>query len=265
MNNRIIELFSKQEQKVLSIFTTAGFPRLNDTVRVCRALERSGVGMIELGFPFSDPLADGPTIQASSEQALSNGMSLAVLFEQLQELRQHVSIPVLLMGYLNPVLQMGMDKFLGHCAESGVDGLILPDMPLNEYNELYRSSFEAHKISAVFLVTQQTSVERIREIDAASQGFIYVVSTAAVTGNKLNVDAERDAYFQRIRSMNLSNPLVVGFGIRDRESFDKSTAHTDGGIIGSAFVEVLRDTTEENLEETIQTWVAQFRSEDGAS
>ena len=258
MNNRITTLFSKADRKILSVFTTAGFPRLGDTVDLCRMLQDAGVDMIELGFPFSDPLADGPTIQASSEIALNNGMSLSVLFDQLRELRQHVTIPVLLMGYLNPVLQMGMETFCQSCSEVGVDGMILPDMPLDEYKEKYQTLLEEHHLSAIFLVTQQTSEERIRAIDEASTGFIYVVSTAAVTGHQLHVDAEREAYFQRIRGMGLRNPLVVGFGIRDRDSFTQSTTHTDGGIIGSAFIEAIRDTSEENLKSTIHSWVAQF-------
>lgn len=259
MNNRIVQLFSSRPQdKILSVFTTAGYPSLNDTLTVCQTLEESGVDMIELGFPYSDPLADGPTIQASSERALSNGMNLSVLFEQLRGLREKVSIPVLLMGYLNPVIQYGVERFCKDCQEVGIDGLILPDLPFDEYLSEYKPLWESCNLSAVFLVTQFTSEERIRVMDAASQGFMYIVSSSAVTGDKLKVDQERQAYFQRIQDMKLSNPAVVGFGIRDPESFAKTTQFAQGGIIGSAFVEAIRET--QDLEQTIRDWVAPFRA-----
>ncbi|TNE43598.1 MAG: tryptophan synthase subunit alpha [Deltaproteobacteria bacterium] len=259
MNNRIVQLFSSRpDDKILSVFMTAGFPSLDSTLTICQTLEASGVDMIELGFPYSDPLADGPTIQASSEAALKNGMNLTVLFEQLKALRDNVNIPVLLMGYLNPVLQYGMERFCKDCQDVGIDGLILPDLPFDEYLSEYRELWEAHSLSAVFLVTQFTSEERVRAMDAATQGFLYIVSSSAVTGDRLNVDQQREAYFKRIQDMNLSNPAVVGFGIRDPESFQKSTKFANGGIIGSAFIEAIREA--DNLEETIQQWVAPFRT-----
>lgn len=257
--HRIPQLFSRTPRSpVLSVFTTAGFPSLHDTIPVCRALQQAGVDMIELGFPFSDPLADGPTIQASSTQALQQGMSLPVLFEQLQHLRSAVSIPVLLMGYLNPVLQYGVERFCRDCQQVGIDGLILPDLPFEEYVSDYKTLWTQHQLRSVFLITEFTSPQRIRDIDQHTDGFLYVVSSAAITGDRLQVDQARTAYFQRIRNMDLQNPLMVGFGIRDRDSFDRSVTYADGGIIGSAFVEALRDS--HNLEHTVQQWVQQIRA-----
>lgn len=258
MNHRISQLFSRQpETKVMSVFTTAGFPGLYDTIPVCRALQQAGVDMIELGFPFSDPLADGPTIQASNSQALQQGMSLSVLFQQLRELRTHVSIPVLLMGYLNPVLQYGMERFCRDCHDVGIDGLILPDLPFDQYLSEYKALWDSYQIASVFLITEFTSPERIRAIDQHTNGFLYVVSSAAVTGDRLRVDQSRTAYFQRIQNMHLHNPCMVGFGIRDADSFRNSVQYAQGGILGSAFLEAIRDT--QDLESTIVSWVQQIR------
>ncbi len=256
--DRIGDLFDKTEGKVLSMFTTAGYPQLGDTLRVCKALQDAGVEMIELGFPFSDPLADGPTIQRSNERALQNGMSLSVLFEQLQTLRPAVHIPVLLMGYLNPVLQYGVERFCASCAAVGIDGLILPDMPVDEYRTTYQEIFAAHGLRSVFLITPQTSPARIRLLDGLATGFLYVVSVASVTGNKLEVDDTRKQYFQRIHEMKLSSPTMVGFGIHDHQTFVESTALLRGGIIGSALLHVLEQSTA--LEADIQTFVHAIRS-----
>ncbi|MCB9637875.1 MAG: tryptophan synthase subunit alpha [Myxococcales bacterium] len=255
--NRIEALFARTERKVLSMFTTAGYPALDDTLRVCRALQDAGVEMIELGFPFSDPLADGPTIQRSNEQALANGMSLKVLFGQLKALRDNVDIPVLLMGYLNPVLQYGVERFCAACAEVGIDGLILPDMPVDEYKETYQALFAKYDLRSVFLVTPQTSPERIRMLDEITTGFLYVVSVASVTGNKLAVDDTRKQYFQRIHEMKLKSPTMVGFGIHDRQSFEESTAMLRGGIIGSALLKVLE--TSKDIEADVRSFVADIR------
>ncbi len=257
--NRIGDLFEKAEGKVLSMFTTAGYPQLDDTLRVCKALQDAGVEMIELGFPFSDPLADGPTIQRSNERALQNGMSLSVLFEQLQGLRPAIRVPVLLMGYLNPVLQYGPERFCASCAEVGIDGLILPDLPIDEYCERYQSMFADYGLRSVFLITPQTPPERIRRLDGLATGFLYVVSVASVTGSKLAVDDSRKQYFQRIHEMKLSSPTMVGFGIHDRLSFEDSTALLRGGILGSALLQALEKSND--IESDVRAFVHAIRSD----
>ena len=236
IRNRITALFERKTREVLSVFVTAGFPKLNDLLPLCEALQLSGVDMIEVGIPFSDPVADGPTIQHSSEVALRNGMSMAVLFEQLAGLRARVSIPVLLMGYLNPVIQYGEERFFRQCGACGIDGVILPDLPLSEYQERYRGMCENRHLSAVFLVTSETSKDRIREIDRCSQGFIYAVSAPSITGGNIAIDAGREAYFRRLAGLKLTNPILVGFGISDRQSFARACAHLNGAIVGSAFL-----------------------------
>jgi len=232
----------QQDQKLLSIYFTAGYPQLNDTVRIIEQMEQAGVDMIEIGLPFSDPLADGPTIQASSTQALKNGMTTQLLFEQLKDIRKTVSIPLIIMGYFNPVLQYGVDAFCAKCEEIGIDGLILPDLPLAEYQEHYQLIFEKHNLFNIFLITPQTSEPRIREIDAASNGFIYMVSSASTTGAKSTFGNEQTDYFNRIASLGLQNPQIVGFGISNTETFNAATKTTQGAIIGSAFIKML--TTE---------------------
>lgn len=229
----------QQDQKLLSIYFTAGYPQLNDTARIIEQLEQAGVDMIEIGLPFSDPLADGPTIQESSTQALKNGMTTQLLFEQLKDIRKTVSIPLIIMGYFNPVLQYGVDAFCAKCKEIGVDGLILPDLPLSEYQEHYQPIFEKHELLNTFLITPQTSDARIREIDAASNGFIYMVSSASTTGAKSTFGHEQTDYFNRIASLGLQNPQIVGFGISNAETFTAATKTTQGAIIGSAFIKML--------------------------
>jgi len=238
--NRISELFANRGNKrILSIYFTAGYPTLDSTLAIADALEQSGADFLEIGFPYSDPVADGPVIQHSSEVALRNGMTLQVLFDQLANLRKKITIPVLLMGYFNPVLQYGVEKFCASCKAVGVDGVIVPDLPMYEYEELYRQVFEAHGISNIFLVTPQTSEERIRKIDGLSTGFIYLLSSSATTGKHLTVSEDTDSYFRRIRNMHLKNPVVVGFGISDHETFYRATDVLDGAIVGSAFVRLL--------------------------
>lgn len=237
-----IQIKLQQEKKLLSIYFTAGYPQLNDTVHIIEQLEQAGVDMIEIGLPFSDPLADGPTIQASSTQALENGMTTQLLFEQLKDIRKTVSIPLIIMGYFNPVLQYGVDAFCAKCEEIGIDGLILPDLPLSEYQEHYKSIFEKHKLFNIFLITPQTSEPRIREIDTASKGFIYMVSSASTTGAKSTFDNEQTNYFNRVASLGLQNSQIVGFGISNAETFKVATKTTQGAIIGSAFIKML--TTE---------------------
>ncbi|WP_232530416.1 tryptophan synthase subunit alpha [Flavobacterium columnare] len=226
-------------EAILSLYFTAGYPSLNDTVHIIQELEKNGVDMIEIGLPFSDPLADGPTIQESSTVALENGMTSALLFEQLKDIRQTVQIPLLIMGYLNPILQFGVEKFCQQCAQVGIDGLIIPDLPLEIYQEEYQAIFEKYNLKNIFLITPQTSDERIRQIDAVSNSFIYMVSTASVTGSQTGFGEEQMAYFERIAQMQLNNPQVIGFGISDAETFQQATTHQQGAIIGSAFIKHL--------------------------
>lgn len=227
------------DKKLLSIYFTAGYPSLNDTVSIIQNLEKSGVDMIEIGLPFSDPLADGPTIQASSTQALQNGMTSDKLFKQLKDIRKTVSIPLIIMGYFNPILQYGVEAFCLKCQETGIDGLIIPDLPVDVYNEKYKAIFEKYGLINVFLITPQTSETRIRFIDSISDGFIYMVSSASVTGGQSGFGTEQTEYFKRIAAMNLKNPQVIGFGISCNKTFNQATKYAKGAIIGSAFIKHL--------------------------
>ncbi len=229
----------KEDKKLLSIYFTAGFPQLNDTVKIIENLEKSGVDFIEIGLPFSDPLADGPTIQASSTAALDNGMTSEVLFNQIKDIRKTVSIPLIIMGYFNPMMQFGVEAFCKKCAQIGIDGLIIPDLPVQDYNEKYKDIFEKHGLINVFLITLQTSDERIRFIDEISEGFIYMVSSASVTGTKNTFGKTQNKYFERIATMNLKSAQIVGFGISNAETFQQATSKAKGAIIGSAFVKHL--------------------------
>ncbi|NRB83530.1 MAG: tryptophan synthase subunit alpha [Winogradskyella sp.] len=226
----------QEDKKLLSIYFTAGYPNINDTFKIIEDLEKSGVDMIEIGLPFSDPLADGPTIQESSTAALKNGMTTDRLFDQLTDIRQSVSIPLIIMGYFNPVLQYGVEAFCKKCQEIGIDGLILPDLPADVYDEQYRSTFEKYGLINVFLITPQTSDERIRYIDSISDGFIYMVSSASTTGAKTGFGAIQSEYFKRIDTMKLNNPQIVGFGISNNDTFRQATTYAKGAIIGSAFI-----------------------------
>ena len=236
IQNKLLE-----NKKLLSIYFTAGYPKLDDTVEILQQMENSGVDMVEIGIPFSDPLADGPTIQASSQAALKNGMTTELLFQQLKDIRKKVSIPLIIMGYFNPVLQFGVENFCRKCAEIGIDGLILPDLPLAEYEEHYAEIFKKYGLLNIFLITPQTSEERIRKIDAASGGFIYMVSSASVTGSSSGFGGEQEVYFKRIEALQLKNPQIVGFGINNLETFQQATNHTKGAIIGSAFIKMLSE------------------------
>lgn len=252
--NRIDKAFLDREDHLLNVYFTAGFPQLNDTLRIAGALEHAGADLIEIGLPFSDPVADGPTIQASSTLALKNGMSLKLLFEQLKDLREQVTIPVLLMGYINPVLQYGFERFCEKCREVGVDGLILPDLPMDEYEELYQNVLEKYGLYNVFLISPQTSEARIRRIDGLSKGFIYMVSSASITGARTGISGEQLAYFQRVRQMKLKNRRLIGFGISDRDTFSTACAYADGAIVGSAFINLLtRDPSEEAIRNFVQS------------
>ncbi len=231
----------QEDKKLLSIYFTAGYPALNDTVQIIQDLEKNGVDMIEIGLPFSDPLADGPTIQDSSTAALKNGMHTALLFEQLKDIRKTVSIPLIIMGYFNPMLQYGVEAFCKKCHEIGIDGLIMPDLPLDVYQADYEAIFKKYGLVNVFLITPQTSDARIHQIDAASNGFIYMVSSASVTGSKSGFGDTQTDYFKRIAAMQLNTPQVVGFGIKDEETFKAATKNTNGAIIGSAFIKHLTE------------------------
>ena len=231
----------QESKKILSIYFSAGYPSLNDTVQIIHDLEKNGVDMIEIGLPFSDPLADGPTIQASSTQALHNGMTTQVLFDQLKDIRKTVSIPLVIMGYFNPMLQYGIEEFCKECAEIGIDGLIIPDLPVDVYADEYKSIFEKYGLINVFLITPQTSDERIHFIDSVSNGFIYMVSSASVTGSQSGFGSVQEAYFKRIADMNLKNPQIIGFGISNKETFNQATQFAKGAIIGSAFIKNLTE------------------------
>jgi tryptophan synthase alpha chain len=255
--NRISALFASRKEPILNIYATAGYPNFGDTMLVLNALQEGGVDIIEIGIPYSDPVADGETIQQSNQVSLDQGMTVTHLFEQLKNMRQSISVPVLLMGYINPVLQFGVERFCQKCQEVGVDGVILPDLPLAEYQQSYQSIFERYGLFNIFLITPQTSDERIRQIDAVSEGFIYMVSSASTTGAKSGISSDQETYFKRIDDMKLKNPRLVGFGISDRESFLKASNGASGAIIGSAFVKLLGSA--KNLSEEIVGFVKSFK------
>ncbi|APU67368.1 tryptophan synthase subunit alpha [Christiangramia flava] len=237
----------QEDKKLLSIYFTAGFPEMNDTQKIITELAKNGVDFIEIGLPFSDPLADGPTIQQSSTQALRNGMTTEKLFEQLQDIRKSTDIPLIIMGYFNPMLQYGVEKFCKKCQECGIDGLIIPDLPVDVFHEAYQSLFEKYGLLNIFLITPQTSEDRIRYIDSVSNGFIYMVSSASVTGSTSGFGEDTRAYFRRIDGMNLKNPQIVGFGIKDEETFKQATEFAKGAIIGSAFIKHLEEHGTEKI------------------
>lgn len=235
---RIKQLFEKKNKNVLNVYCTAGYPQLNSTVEVMAALQENGVDLIELGMPYSDPLADGPVIQASGLTALHNGMTIVKLFEQLDGFREKISVPVVLMGYLNPILQYGFDAFCAQAAKHGIDGLIIPDIPMHEYESHYKEIINRWGLDFIFLVTPETSEERIRKLDALSSGFLYAVSSSSITGSDKQF-APVELYLQRLERLNLSNPVLVGFGIRDRKTFDSACRYAAGAIIGTAYIRSL--------------------------
>ena len=238
--NRINKVFNKKKN-LLSIYFTAGFPDINDTLKIIKELDKSQVDMIEIGLPFSDPLADGPTIQKSSEKALSNGMTTNLLFDQLKDLRKISDIPVVIMGYFNPILQYGIEKFCSNCKDVGIDGLIIPDLPADIFKINYKIIFEKYKLNMMFLITPQTSNERINLIDDLSKGFIYMVSSYSVTGAKDSFDKYQIEYFKRIKKLNLSNPLLIGFGISNKKTFQAACQNSNGAIIGSAYIKYIEN------------------------
>ena len=240
MINRIDQVF-KKKKKILSIYFTAGFPNLDDTPKIIENLQNSGVDIIEIGLPFSDPLADGPTIQESSTAALKNGMNTSLLFKQIKNIRSKISIPLIIMGYFNPILQYGVEKFCLDSKISGIDGLIIPDLPIDIYTSSYKNIFESQNLYNIFLITPQTSIDRILKIDKISKGFIYMVSDSSITGAKNIIDDSQKEYFLRIKKMKLNNPTIVGFGISNSETFKLATNYSDGAIIGSAFISHIKE------------------------
>lgn len=256
--SRIQALFERKNRRVLNVYCTAGFPQPESTLQVLQALQQHGVDLIELGMPYSDPLADGPVIQQSSAIALQQGMTLELLFQQLQQMRPAIEVPVVLMGYMNPVLQYGFERFCKDAATAGVDGLILPDLPEYEFETEYGAVLKQYKLDFIFLVTPETSTQRIQKLDALSSGFIYAVSSSSTTGTYKNM-ADVSAFVQRLNNMQLKNPILVGFGIKDKASFDAACTHANGAIIGSAYIRALENTadvyttTQQFLEQVLGT------------
>jgi tryptophan synthase alpha chain len=253
MNNRINKLFQNKKERVLSVYFTAGYPELNDTTTIIQELVKNGVDLIEIGMPFSDPVADGPVIQHSSLIALQNGMSIRKLFEQLTDIRKTIDIPLILMGYINPVLQYGVEAFCKKCNEIGIDGLIIPDLPMDVYQDEVKTVFEANNLHNIFLITPQTSDERLKLIDEVSSGFIYMVSSNSTTGAKSSVSDFQRAYFQRVKNSGLNNPRLIGFGISNAETFNNACQYASGAIIGSAFVKAMEGS--ESLEQKVSTFI----------
>ncbi|MDR1373149.1 MAG: tryptophan synthase subunit alpha [Dysgonamonadaceae bacterium] len=248
--NRINELFLKKHKEILSIYFTAGFPELNDTGRIIKALQASGTDMLEVGIPFSDPMADGQVIQASNTVALRNGMTLKLLFSQLEAIRDEVHIPLVMMGYLNPVMQYGFENFCRDCRKTGVAGIIIPDLPFRDYLKSFKPIADRYDLRIIMLITPETSEERIRLIDDNTEGFIYVVSSIAITGVQKSFDEHKQEYFRRINAMNLHNPRLIGFGISNRETLNAAFANASGAIIGSKFINLLEENR--NVEKAVK-------------
>jgi tryptophan synthase alpha chain len=257
VNNRLDELFKQKDRALLNVYFTAGYPQLHDTLPILRALENAGADIVEIGIPFSDPLADGETIQQSSQTAIANGMTLTLLFEQLQHMRKEIKLPVLLMGYFNSVLQFGIEHFCRACAKVGVDGIILPDLPMQEYLEEYKDMFDAHGLHNIFLITPQTAEARIKRIDEVSSGFIYMVSSASTTGAKSGISTDQQAYFERVSRLQLRSPRLIGFGISDNSSFQTACNYAHGAIVGSAFIKMI--TQSQNFEQDITDFVRSLK------
>jgi tryptophan synthase alpha chain len=259
--NRIKELFARKSGNILSVYFTAGYPDLNDTTAIIKALADNGADIIEIGMPFSDPLADGPVIQKSNDIALKNGMNLKLLFKQLADIRKETDIPLLLMGYLNPVIQFGIEEFCFMAQSIGIDGVILPDLPVYIYLKEYKRLFEKHNLLIVFLVAPETSNERVLEIDRISNGFIYIVSSSSTTGIREDIESRQIEYFRCIESLNLRNPRLIGFGISNHKTFIRACEYGNGAIIGSAFIKAL-ENPDIDLEEKVRSFLYTVKSPD---
>lgn len=257
--NRLDRLFASKNKDILNIYFTAGYPNLHDTKEIILTLDQAGVDLIEIGMPYSDPMADGPTIQQSSMVALKNGMTLPLLFEQIKETRQHTDIPLIMMGYFNQVMQFGEERFFKKCIEVGVDGLILPDLPVYVFEENYNALFEELQLRMSFLISPQTSESRIRQIDDLTKGFIYMVSSSSITGAKEGISNTQLAYFNRINNMQLKNPRLIGFGISNHDTYATACQYSSGAIIGSAFIKTLGKAT--HLKEEISAFIDRIRVE----
>ena len=255
--NRLDHLFATKKQDILNVYFTAGHPNLDDVANIILTLDESGVDLIELGMPYSDPMADGPTIQDSGNIALKNGMNVALLFEKVKAVREKTQIPLIMMGYFNQVMQFGEEKFFRMCAEVGVDGLILPDLPVYVFEEKYKALFEELELRISFLITPQTTEDRIRQIDDLTKGFIYMVSSSSITGAKSGISDEQMAYFNRINDMQLKNPRLIGFGISDHATYSTACQFSSGAIIGSAFIKTLDKATD--IKASIKAFVEMVR------
>lgn len=258
-SNKIVQLFQQKPAHLLNVYFTAGFPALNDTEKIVLSLEKAGVDLIEVGMPYSDPLADGPTIQQSGQRAIQNGMTLPLLFEQIQSIRLQSGIPLLLMGYYNQVMQYGETAFIKRCVEAGVDGLILPDLPLDEYENGLKALIEEANLAIAFLITPQTPLERIQRVDALSRGFVYMVSSASITGVQAGLSAVQLAYYEKINALKLQTPRLIGFGIHNRETFATACQYAQGAIVGSAYIRVLEQATD--IEAATLAFISDLKAE----
>jgi tryptophan synthase alpha chain len=257
MKNRLNDLFAKKKGHILSVFYTAGFPKLNDTLPIAISLDKAGADIIEIGIPFSDPVADGPTIQQSNKVALDNGMNLKLILQQVRDIRKQSQVPIILMGYLNPVMQYGVEAFVKDASAAGVDGVILPDMPVFEYEENYKTLFESHNLGNTFLISPTTSDERIRKIDHASSGFIYAVSASSTTGAKKDFSDTQLTYFKKLQDLKLINPFLIGFGISDHATFTVACSYGSGAIVGSAFIDLLKRS--DNIADDVSGFVKKLK------
>jgi len=254
MMTRIGELFERKKGNILNVYFTAGFPELGSALGIMKSLQEAGADMIELGMPYSDPLADGPVIQASSTRALANGMTIRRLFDQLKDFRKTIQLPVLLMGYMNPILQYGFENFCKHASEAGIDGLILPDLPIFEFEKEFGAVIRKYKLDFIFLVTPETSEARLIQLDQLSSGFLYAVSSSSTTGKNATL-GDQEFYFNKLRSMNLKNPVLIGFGIRDKPGFTQACCYASGAIIGSAFIKILEKANEKEIGSRIHDFI----------
>ena len=259
--NRIQKLFRQKNSDILSVFFTAGYPTLNSTSEIAVALEAAGADLIEIGIPFSDPVADGPVIQASNKVALDNGMTVELLLQQEAAIRKSVKLPIILMGYVNPVLQYGFERFCADAARAGADGLILPDLPLDVFEEQYRSAADQAGLLNIFLISPTTSADRISRIDAAGSGFIYAVSASSTTGARKGFGQDQLDYFARLRDLKLRNPLLIGFGISDHQTFSAACSYAAGAIVGSAFITMLGQS--KDIPKDVRAFVSNLRSAQG--